>query len=377
MTALPNSVPADMPRPNPFIAAPNIHGDAILVGGDVPIAVWRLDDRDDDASTTDPNARLASRLAQRLILVYTRRGDAVIDFDSDTHLQTASANTFRSYLPITEPGDVADLNSLAEPVSLVVLRWPPQHTDRTRASIADLFGACRLIMTADTCAIAAISSAAPDQPGTTYAEHLNELLPAARAAGLTHVLQIVAVTGPGNGDQFVYYATRAEAEAARQDRPTGHRDQSFHVDLMVFTAPGVATAESNPTPADRDPQRLTRQRHDNSRDVTRIAEIDVATRSTDDGESSYGAAAPTSPTSRNDRNESQSEVRAERTPNPCPPYPRSTASRSHSLVPPTPQAGDERADRPRMAARPPAHHRRCRHLAGQAEEHPLRLAQPR
>jgi hypothetical protein len=324
MTALPNPLPNDMPRPTPSTDAPNTQGDAILVGGDVPIAVWRLDDRDDDALTTDPGARLASRLAQRLILVYTRRGEAVVDFDSDPYLQTASANTFRSYLSITDPGEVADLDSLAEPASLVVLRWPPRHAARTRASILDLFAACRLIMTADTCAIAAVTSAEPGQPGATYAEHLSELLPAARAVGLTHVLQIVAVIGPGNGDQFVYYATRAEAEAARQGRPTGHGDQSFQVDLMVFTAPGVAMAESDPTPTDRDLRRLTRRRHDGSRDVTRIAENDVTTRSTDGGESSYGAAAPTGATSRNDLDKPQSEVRAGRTPNPCPPYPHPT-----------------------------------------------------
>lgn len=235
MTAPPNSIPDDLPRPNPSTAVPNTHGDAILVGGDVPIAVWRLDDRDDDALTTDPGARLAPRLAKRLVLVYTQRGDAVVDFDSDPHLQTASANTFRSYLSITDPGEVADLDSLAEPASLVVLRWPPRHAVRTPASIADLFAACRLIMTADTCAIAAVSSAAPGQPGTTYAEHLGELLPAARAAGLTHVLQIVVVNGPGNGDQFVYYATRAEAEAARQDWPASGGGPSYHVDLLVFT----------------------------------------------------------------------------------------------------------------------------------------------
>jgi hypothetical protein len=90
-------------------------------------------------------------------------------------------------------------------------------------------------MTADTCAIAAVSSAEPGQPGTTYAEHLGELLPAARAVGLAHVLQIVALTGAGNGDQFVYYATQAEAEAARQDWPAGDGGPSYHVDLLVFT----------------------------------------------------------------------------------------------------------------------------------------------
>ncbi|MFV2022980.1 hypothetical protein [Micromonospora sp. LOL_023] len=91
------------------------------------------------------------------------------------------------------------------------------------------------MMAADTCAIAAVSSAAPGRAGTTYAEHLGELLPAARAAGLTHILQIVAVTGPGNGDQFLYYATRAEADAARYAWPAGAGAESYHVDLLVFT----------------------------------------------------------------------------------------------------------------------------------------------
>ncbi|MCM0673494.1 hypothetical protein NCC78_01970 [Micromonospora phytophila] len=90
-------------------------------------------------------------------------------------------------------------------------------------------------MTADTCAIAAVSSAAPGEPGTTYAERLSELLPAARAAGLTHILQIVAVTAPGDGDEFLYYATRADAEAARQGWPAGDNGPSYSADLLVFT----------------------------------------------------------------------------------------------------------------------------------------------
>ncbi|MGI5151421.1 hypothetical protein ACQEVC_34495 [Plantactinospora sp. CA-294935] len=173
MTALPNSVPGDLPRPNPSTAAPSIHGDAIFLSGDVPIAVWRLDDRD-DGSTADPCARLASRLARRLILVYSPRGDAVVDLVSDPHLEHATAGTYRSYLAIADPSTIADFDTTTEPVSLVVLRWPPSHTSRT-----------------------------------TNFEYLDELLPA-RAAGLTHVLQIVAVTALGDGDQFLYYASKPE-----------------------------------------------------------------------------------------------------------------------------------------------------------------------
>lgn len=205
-----------------------------MVGDEVPIAVWRLDNRDEIGPATVPASRLASRLAQRLILVYTRRGDAVIDFDDDPQLEDASIKAARTYLSTTDPSTVADLDSLAEPVSLIVLRWPPRRV-RTQPRITDLFAACRLMMTADTCAVAAVSSAAPGTPGTTYTAHINELLPAARAAGLTHVLQIVAVTGPSGRDEFLYYATPAEAEAARHDRVSSDPGPSYHVDLLVFS----------------------------------------------------------------------------------------------------------------------------------------------
>jgi hypothetical protein len=238
MTALPKSTAHHCPRPRPSSDDTSTdHGD-VLAGGDVPIAVWRLDDRDDAGPGTDPEERFAARLAQRLVGVYTRHGDAVVDFDGDPHLQAASIRACRSYVSLTDPGDVAGLDDLAEPASLVVLRWPSRHPARTPASIVDLFAACRLIMTADSCAIAAVTSADPGQTGATFADNLRELLPGARAAGLTHVLQIVALTAAGRGDQFLYYATAAEAAQARRGRPAQTGAPHHHVDLLVFTSPG-------------------------------------------------------------------------------------------------------------------------------------------
>jgi hypothetical protein len=205
-------------------------------GAIVPITVWRLDDRDGDQPATDPGAGFASRLARRLVLTYTRQGEAVVDFDADRHLRDAATAASRTYLAIARPGDLADLDIITDPVSLVIVRWPRPAPTRTVDSVADLFIACRLMMSADSCAIAAVSSAEPGQPGTVYAEHLAHLLPAAKAAGLAHVLQIVAVNGPGTGDQFCYYATRAEADAARthdEDIPGG---SAYRIDLLVFTA---------------------------------------------------------------------------------------------------------------------------------------------
>ncbi|MGC4750446.1 hypothetical protein ACLQ28_32980 [Micromonospora sp. DT201] len=232
MPAAPDPAPNGATCPNPFHHEARQHNNEAALVGDVPITVWRLDDRDDTDPSAAPGGQLASRLAQRLILVYTRRGDTVVDFDSDPTVEHASVRTSRSYLSITDPTAVADLDTLIGPVNLAVLRWPPRHIS-TPSAVTDLFTACRLIMKTDACAIAAVSSAAPGQPGTTYAEHLDELLPAARAAGLNHVLHIVAVRGTGEGDEFLYYASEAEAsrEKSRADEGGIYSSQ-----LMVFTA---------------------------------------------------------------------------------------------------------------------------------------------
>ena len=231
----PDPHPHDSPTdPHDGVGAP---ADFTEPGAVVPITVWRLDDRDGDETATDPGDGFASRLARRLVLTYTRHGETVVDFDADRHLRDATTAASRSYLAITRPGELADLDTITEPVSLVIVRWPRQAPSRTAASVADLFTACRLMMGADTCAIAAVSSADPGRPGTTYTQHLAELLPAAQAAGLTHVLQIVAVSAPGCGDQFLYYATRADADAARRDGQARPDGPGYHIDLLVFTKP--------------------------------------------------------------------------------------------------------------------------------------------
>ena len=210
--------------------------DSPRVAGDVPITVWRLDDRDDDQPATQPGAGFASRLARRLVLVYTRRGDTVVDFDHDTYLHGAATETGRAYLAITEPARLAELDQISQPVSLVTLHWPrtarPSHVDR----VADLFTACRLMMSGDACVIAAVRPGNHTEPGATFADHERTLRSAAEGAGFTHVLQIVAISAPGEGDQFLYYATEAEAtHAASQAASTPDR-QVLHIDLMVFTA---------------------------------------------------------------------------------------------------------------------------------------------
>jgi Phage integrase family len=69
--------------------APDLAGatrdDSPRVAGPVPITVWRLDDRDDGESATEPGAGFASRLARRLVGFYIRHGETIIDVDHDHH----------------------------------------------------------------------------------------------------------------------------------------------------------------------------------------------------------------------------------------------------------------------------------------------------
>jgi hypothetical protein len=135
--------------------------DSPRVAGVVPITVWRLDDRDDDQPATEPGAGFASRLARRLVLVYTRHGETVVDFDHDTYLHGAATATGRAYLAITEPARLADLDQISQPVSLVTLRWPRNPTPAHADNVADLFKACRLMMGGDARVIAAVRPGDP------------------------------------------------------------------------------------------------------------------------------------------------------------------------------------------------------------------------
>src|SRR5262249_27126545 len=134
----------------------------------------------------------------------------------------------RSYLAISDPSQLADLDAIAEPVSLIVLRWPRRPTRPNPANVTDLFAGCRLMMTADSCAVVTIASVDP--------VYMRDLLPAAQAVGLVHVREIVAVRGSGEGDQFLYYASRAEADAVRNEIRGDQRNPASHIDLLVFSA---------------------------------------------------------------------------------------------------------------------------------------------
>jgi hypothetical protein len=221
-------------RPNPVDDPAATRDDSPRVAGVVPIAVWRLDDRDDDRPGTEPGAGFASRLARRLVEVYTDPHEIVADFDGDPHLHNAAQAKARTYRAITGPTKLTDADAPRSGVTLVVWRWPRPTTWLTRPTT--LFAACHLLMARDGCVIATVRSAEPGQPGASHAEHLARLLPAAQDAGFRHVLQIIAVGGCEAGDQFIYHATSDEAARAAGDPAAGRR--VCHIDLLAFIPVG-------------------------------------------------------------------------------------------------------------------------------------------
>jgi hypothetical protein len=208
-------------------------GDAPRVAGLVPITVWRLDDHDVGQPPTQPGAGFASGLAWRLILTYTSHGDTVVDFDHDPHVHGAATRTGRAYLAITDPDRLPVLDQIRNPVSLVTLRWPRPAGTSTGARIAALLTACRPIMSEDASVIAALRPSHPPEPGPSFADHEQVLRAAVEGAGFTHVLQIVAMSAPGEGDQFLYYATETEAVQAARRATIGDRLMLL-IDLLVF-----------------------------------------------------------------------------------------------------------------------------------------------
>jgi len=220
-------------------------------GVTVPITVWRLD----GGNHTDAVEGFATRLARRLVEVYTAPHDTVADFDSDAHLDAATHAAARTYLNLAWPASLQALGEQSGGAALIVCRWPRATDWPTKPTT--LLAACHLIRTLDGCVIAAIRRRQTDQ--LDYADHTRTLQMAAHNSGYTHVLQIVAVGGPDTGDQFVYYATHAEATEAVDDEPGDA--QICYIDVLAYTP---SRRDSSPEGRRPSPSRETSDRRTDS-----------------------------------------------------------------------------------------------------------------
>ena len=196
----------------------------------VPITVWRVADPD-DPYRHDVDG-LTGRTAQLLVALYTRPGDTIVSLGDDPAIAGAAGAGGCRYLPVDAAHRLADLDHVFGAVRLLILRWPPaihaaeQSVDPE--AMVDLFTACRVLLAADGYTIVAVPPAVAE-----HVEHLWQLLPAARRAGLGWVEQIVAVTAAIDGDHLAVPAAPTDRSALRLAD-----DLSVHIDLYVFVIRG-------------------------------------------------------------------------------------------------------------------------------------------
>jgi hypothetical protein len=195
----------------------------------VPVTVWRVA-ATDYAGGRDWDGGLSPRVAGLLVGLTTRAGDTVIDFDADPALHGVAGAHGVRYLPITRPAQLAGLDAAAGTASLIALRYPRPHP----GALDELFTACARLQAPHGCTVVAI---VPPPAGQPYAAHAQQVIPAARRAGLGYVEHIIAVTAPIPGERFTNLATPASRPVLRAARASlGHG--RFHLDLLVFVLRG-------------------------------------------------------------------------------------------------------------------------------------------
>jgi hypothetical protein len=203
-----------------------------VVPGDppVPITVWRVADPA-DPYRHDPDG-LTGRTAQLLVALHTRPGDTIVSLADDPAIAGAAGAGGCRYLSVGEAHRLADLVHVSGAVRLLILRWPPAiHASSPGVNLdamVDLFTACRVLLAADGYTIVAVPPATAER-----VEHLWQLVPAARKAGLGWVEQIVAVTAAIDGDHLAAPAMPADRAALRLADGL-----SVHIDLYVFVIRG-------------------------------------------------------------------------------------------------------------------------------------------
>lgn len=202
-------------------------GDLNVVSGDppVPIAVWRVA----DAIVGHPAAdRLTPRMAALLVGSYTRPGDTVVSVGDDPALAGAAGAGGRTYLHVSDPDHLRDVDWVAGTVALVVLAWPPPGWPGAvaRDVLTAMFRTCRRLMRDDGCTIVAVAAI---PVGETYEQHAEPLIPAARHAGLGWLQHIVAITAPSPEQHVTWRAGAAETVEPRPDARV-----TVRLDLLVF-----------------------------------------------------------------------------------------------------------------------------------------------
>ncbi|MDT5043578.1 MAG: hypothetical protein QOE51_4563 [Actinoplanes sp.] len=207
------------------------------------IIVWRVTaDAIHDGSGTPsvPDAAgspLTPRLARHLVAIYSDVHGTVIDFDADPRLQQAAESSGRSYRAI---GDLVDAHAeadLGEPAALIVMRWPRPATPTPGSDVNGLLSRCQRHLADDGSTIIVVTAALKGARDASYGDHERILLPAAEAAGLAHLHDIVPLDAEDGRDSFIYTTGHRGAMSTVGEDVDAVR-QIAVTTLVIFGHPG-------------------------------------------------------------------------------------------------------------------------------------------
>lgn len=157
---------------------------------------------------------LTPRLARHLIAIYSDVHHTVVDFDADIRVRHAAEATGRTYSTITNAAALDTATHLPAPAGLILLRWPRPGPAGTEPDAPSLLRRCQQQLANDGSTIIVVTATQPGADWTTYSEYERVLLPAAEAAGLRHLHNIVPADTDDGRDAFTYATDQHTATPA-------------------------------------------------------------------------------------------------------------------------------------------------------------------
>ncbi|HEV8571049.1 MAG TPA: hypothetical protein VGQ92_28820 [Actinoplanes sp.] len=242
MTAHDTNLPYTSTDPDPTPGVDGTRASHDTPRDKAPVIVWRItpeaaDDPDAAATPDAGDSPLTSRLARHLVAIYSDVHGTVIDFDADVNLRHAAQTTGRHYLTVTNLAGPTAAADQPRPAALIMLRWPRPATTTPGQDATSLLGACQQHLADDGSTIVVVTAATAGAAGTSYGEHEQVLLPAAEAAGLRHLHDIVPLDAQDGRDTFTYATTR-DTTAPSRDSDPGTPRQITSTTLVIFGRPG-------------------------------------------------------------------------------------------------------------------------------------------
>jgi hypothetical protein len=126
------------------------------------------------------------------------------------------------------------------PAALIMLRWPRPATTTPGQDANSLLSACQQHLAADgstVVVVVVVTAATAGAAGPSYSDHEQILLPAAQAAGLRHLHDIVPLDVQDGRDTFTYTTSR-DTTAPSRDSDPGTPRRITSTTLVIFGHPG-------------------------------------------------------------------------------------------------------------------------------------------